>query len=296
MRAQLTVADVMKIVPHRYPFAMIDRVVALDAGRRIVAVKNVSRGDPLGSNADGALALPAEMLIEAVGQAAMVLILSACAADRDIVPLFVGCESTCYTDVHAGCQVVLEAGIEKLVSKAAIICGSATVRGRRVADMRLTAGLLETALHCEPTPVPVDTVAATGSFDDGVPECDIALKKANQRFPYPLLDEVWIDSEGHGRKYVSRGETYFVGHFPGEPILPGVLIIGALRAVAGVLLDPTSAWHPRWDARFRFVHPVQPGDILNLTVKRLERSAGSHWFQGNAAVGNRVVAKGTFSL
>jgi 3-hydroxyacyl-[acyl-carrier-protein] dehydratase len=140
----LDLADIMRFVPHRYPFAMLDRIVALEPGKRVVAHKNVSRGDPLGVNPrTGARVLPPEMLIETVGQAAMVLVLATVGLDRKIVPLFVGCEGEFHDEVGPGCRLEVEATLEKVISNAAIVSGRATVGDRLVAELRLTAGLLE---------------------------------------------------------------------------------------------------------------------------------------------------------
>lgn len=142
----MALAEILRVVPHRPPFCMLDVVVELEPGRRVRAFKNVSRGDPLGTSAaSGAAVLPSEMLIEAVGQAALLLITCSTAEQRGIVPLFVGCDADFHDEVPAPCRLEIEAVLEKLVSRAAIVVGRVLVDARVVAEMRLSAGVLERA-------------------------------------------------------------------------------------------------------------------------------------------------------
>jgi 3-hydroxyacyl-[acyl-carrier-protein] dehydratase len=136
-------AAILRLLPHRHPFVLVDRVVEL-GDDYIIAYKNVSRGDPLGIDpATRAPILPRPMVIEAVGQAALCLVAHRRPAGSEALPLFVGCDCTFEGDVPAGCRLDLEARIEKAISRAAIVVGRASVRGRTVAEMRLSAALAE---------------------------------------------------------------------------------------------------------------------------------------------------------
>jgi 3-hydroxyacyl-[acyl-carrier-protein] dehydratase len=120
------------------------------------------------------------------------------------------------------------------------------------------------------------------------------------RYPFLLVDRV--DEIGSdkiiARKMVTRNEPHFNGHFPGHPVMPGVLIIEAL-AQAGALLaahvvDFNPATHVIYfmaidKARFR--KPVVPGDLLTLEVVPL-RKGGAIWkLRGEAKVDGVVVAE-----
>jgi 3-hydroxyacyl-[acyl-carrier-protein] dehydratase len=120
------------------------------------------------------------------------------------------------------------------------------------------------------------------------------------RYPFLLVDRV--DEIGAdklvARKMVSRNEPHFNGHFPGHPVMPGVLIIealaqaGALYAAQLVKFDPaTHVIYFMAIDKARFRKPVVPGDLLSLEVVPL-RKGGAIWkLRGEAKVDGVVVAE-----
>ena len=123
------------------------------------------------------------------------------------------------------------------------------------------------------------------------------------RYPFLLVDRVDEIDDDHivARKLVTRNESHFQGHFPGHPVMPGVLIIEAL-AQAGALY---AARLVKFDAdkqviyfmaidKAKFRKPVIPGDSLRLEVVPL-RKGGVIWkMRGEAKVGDDVVAEAEF--
>ena len=119
------------------------------------------------------------------------------------------------------------------------------------------------------------------------------------RYPFLLVDRIIeMDSEGKvvGIKNVTINEDFFIGHFPEQPVMPGVLIVEALAQVGGVLLlkkakqEGKIAYLTAIDnARFR--KPVVPGDQLRLTVevKKLRKQIGL--LSGEATVDGALVAE-----
>ncbi|HEY5285285.1 MAG TPA: 3-hydroxyacyl-ACP dehydratase FabZ, partial [Polyangia bacterium] len=118
-----------------------------------------------------------------------------------------------------------------------------------------------------------------------------------------LVDRVDSLSEDKivARKMVTFNEPFFQGHFPGNPIMPGVLIVEAL-AQAGVLLAaPQVGFDPARQAiyflaidKVKFRKPVIPGDALILEVVPL-RKGGAVWkMRGEAKVGDIIVAEAEF--
>jgi 3-hydroxymyristoyl/3-hydroxydecanoyl-(acyl carrier protein) dehydratase len=132
----------LAVLPHRPPFLMLDRVLALEPGRRILACKQVRADEPLGMDAArGVAVFPLELVIEAVGQAAMVLVTYGRPPDPARVPLFAGCDCTFFAGpVEVGRRLEVEATIEKALSVGALVAGRARVDGRLLATMTLRAG------------------------------------------------------------------------------------------------------------------------------------------------------------
>ena len=125
------------------------------------------------------------------------------------------------------------------------------------------------------------------------------------RYPFLMIDRVvdlMLDHSATGIKNVSVNESFFAGHFPGHPVMPGVLIIEAMAQTAAVLvvetLGPPAAGKVVYfmtidNAKFR--RPVVPGDQLRLTVTK-ERSRGNVWkFSGTATVDGIFAAEATFA-
>jgi len=127
------------------------------------------------------------------------------------------------------------------------------------------------------------------------------LKQLPHRYPFLLVDRVLECHPGESiraLKNVTYNEPFFQGHFPGRPVMPGVMIIEALAQAAGILAFVTGNVVPNEQTRFYFVgidkarfrKPVVPGDQLMLTAK-LGRSLKGIWcFSTVARVGDHEVA------
>ena len=120
------------------------------------------------------------------------------------------------------------------------------------------------------------------------------LERLPHRFPFLLVDRVLELHRGssiRALKNVTYNEPFFPGHFPGRPVMPGVMIIEALAQAAGILCFVTEDVIPDHTTRFYFVgidkarfrRPVVPGDQLVLTAQ-LERSLKGIWRFSTAAL------------
>ncbi len=125
------------------------------------------------------------------------------------------------------------------------------------------------------------------------------------RYPFLMIDrvlDVVRDRSATGVKNVSVNENFFQGHFPGHPVMPGVLIIEAMAQTAAVLvvetLGPEAAGKVVYfmtieGAKFR--RPVVPGDQLRIHVTKV-RSRGNVWkFSAVARVDGTSVAEATYA-
>lgn len=126
------------------------------------------------------------------------------------------------------------------------------------------------------------------------------------RYPFMLIDsieELEPGVRGVGRKCVSMNEPYFQGHFPGNPVMPGVLIIEALAQVGAVAMLSQPEWKGRTayfagidKARFR--QKVVPGDVLTLETTILKIKGPVGIGRAVATVNGKVAAEAelTFAL
>ncbi len=116
------------------------------------------------------------------------------------------------------------------------------------------------------------------------------------RYPFLLVDrilELVPDRRVVGLKNVTANEPFFAGHFPGRPVMPGVLIVEALAQTAGVLMGDESGLIPMFMGidKARFRRPVTPGDQLRLEVEVLRRRRNVARVAGRAFVGDNLVAE-----
>lgn len=125
------------------------------------------------------------------------------------------------------------------------------------------------------------------------------------RIPMLLIDklvDVKLGQSATGIKNVTMNEWFFQGHFPGHPVMPGVLIVEAMAQAAGVLVmksmdqdtkDKIVYFMSIEEAKFR--KPVVPGDVLKLKVTLL-KSRGNIWkFKGEAWVDDTLTDEATFT-
>src|SRR5215475_9050010 len=131
-----------RILPHRYPFLLVDRITEFELDKRIVGIKNVSLNERyLSFDANGAAALPPTILTEAVAQVGAILILAK-PENRQRLPFFAGIERVRYRrPVHPGDVVVIEATVVRIRSRMGLLKGVARVDGKRVIDGTMTFAL-----------------------------------------------------------------------------------------------------------------------------------------------------------
>ena len=125
------------------------------------------------------------------------------------------------------------------------------------------------------------------------------------RYPMLLVDfleRVDVNKSAIGVKNVSIGEPFFEGHFPGNPIMPGVLIVEAMAQTAGALVVESLNLHGSGSlvyfmsiekAKFRKL--VLPGDILKLHVEVVKARTKVWKFKGQARVKDELVAESEFT-
>ena len=138
----LDYAAIERILPHRYPFLLVDRITELEPDKRIVGIKNVSLNERYLSREPGeAPALPPTILTEAIAQVGAILILSK-PENREKLPFFMGIERVrYYRPVRPGDVVEIEARVKRLRSRVGQLSGFARVNGRVVVKGTMTFAL-----------------------------------------------------------------------------------------------------------------------------------------------------------
>jgi 3-hydroxyacyl-[acyl-carrier-protein] dehydratase len=148
---------------------------------------------------------------------------------------------------------------------------------------------------------------AGDSMTAGGDSADLARIKRMipHRYPFLLIDRVdgiLAHERAIGIKNVTANEPYFAGHFPDEPLMPGVLIIEAMAQTAGVLVVHSLGMEGQnllvyfmTVDKTRFRRKVVPGDVLELHVSILRGRGKVFRFRGEGRVGDQVVAEAEFS-
>jgi 3-hydroxyacyl-[acyl-carrier-protein] dehydratase len=158
----------------------------------------------------------------------------------------------------------------------------------------------------------LESAADSGSAGDGVKSGESIhidmteiLRRIPHRYPFLLVDRA-EDYRAHksivGIKCVTMNEPYFLGHFPGNPVMPGVLIVEALAQTGAVLMSKslnadvegkTIMFISLDNVRFRA--PVRPGDVLRMSVDVLRARDVVFKFRGQAFVGDKLAAEAEFA-
>ena len=131
------------------------------------------------------------------------------------------------------------------------------------------------------------------------------LNRIPHRYPFLLIDraEDYRPSESIvGIKCVTFNEDFFQGHFPGNPVMPGVLVVEALAQTGAVLMSKSLNVDVEGKAimfmsidEARFRQPVRPGDVLRMHVEVLRARGDIFKFKGRAMVGDKLVAEAQFA-
>lgn len=138
----LDYSAIERILPHRYPFLLVDKIIEFVPDQRIVGVKAVSENEPyLFRPTHGRAALPPTILTEAVAQVGAILILAKPENKNQLI-FFRGMERVRFrAPVHPGDLVMIEANVKRLRSRMGVLVGRATVNGKVVVNGTMTFAL-----------------------------------------------------------------------------------------------------------------------------------------------------------
>jgi 3-hydroxyacyl-[acyl-carrier-protein] dehydratase len=131
-------------------------------------------------------------------------------------------------------------------------------------------------------------------------DIDRILQLLPHRYPFLMIDRIiQVDSDDSavGIKNVSVNEPMFQGHFPGNPVFPGVLIIEGMAQTAGAIAiaaDQTKGRHVVYMVtvdKCKFRKPARPGDVIEYHIKKIRRRSAMGWYEARAMVGTTLIAE-----
>jgi len=146
----------------------------------------------------------------------------------------------------------------------------------------------------------------TSTMDQPVTKLDAAdvaaiLKMLPHRYPFLMVDRVVDirgDDHGIGIKNVTFNEPQFQGHFPDNPVFPGVLMIEGMAQTAGIMCIASLGWTQQPKRVFfltidkaKFRRPVVPGDTIEYHMNKLAQRRTMWWYRGEAKVAGQIVAE-----
>ena len=126
------------------------------------------------------------------------------------------------------------------------------------------------------------------------------------RYPFLLVDRLEVEvpgEKGVGTKNVTMNEEFFQGHFPGNPVMPGVLQVEAMAQTAGAIVisaienfaeNKKSVLFMSIDG-VKFRKPVKPGDQLKMHVEKIRERRNIYVFKGQSLVDGQVVSEAEFT-
>ncbi len=127
------------------------------------------------------------------------------------------------------------------------------------------------------------------------------LRQLPHRYPFLMIDrivDIRGDEHGIGIKNVTINEPHFLGHFPENPVMPGVLMIEGMAQTAGVMcLRRRSSSQQRRTIYFltidkaKFRKPAIPGDTIEYHVNKIAHRRNMWWYRAEAKVGNVLIAE-----
>jgi 3-hydroxyacyl-[acyl-carrier-protein] dehydratase len=150
-------------------------------------------------------------------------------------------------------------------------------------------------------------MASEGAAKAAIGPLEISAVMAALPHRYPMLlvdrvEEIIPDVSIRAIKAVSMNEGFFQGHFPGRPIMPGVLIVEALAQAAGILAVESLGLAGSGKLVYfmaiegaKFRKPVEPGCLLNLEVQFVQKRASVCKFSGRALVDGKLAAEASFT-
>ena len=139
MIGPFNIDQILQILPHRYPFLMIDRVVELEEDKKVICLKNISQDEPFfQGHFPNKPIMPGVLIIEAMAQAAIILFSGGVVASKEKTYYLASADVKFMSPVYPGEQLIIEIIPIKITSNAGIVEGKCTVSDKVVAKGKLS--------------------------------------------------------------------------------------------------------------------------------------------------------------
>jgi beta-hydroxyacyl-ACP dehydratase FabZ len=148
METLLDINQIQAILPHRYPFLLVDRIIGYDPGKRVVGIKNVTLNEPFfAGHFPGAPVMPGVLIVEAMAQTAGVMMLASMPDRETKLVFFTGIDGAKFRHpVVPGDQLRLELTVLKLRPRYIKLRGEAYVDGLLVAEAEISSALVDRSI------------------------------------------------------------------------------------------------------------------------------------------------------
>ncbi|MGH9341762.1 MAG: 3-hydroxyacyl-ACP dehydratase FabZ [Acidobacteriota bacterium] len=141
----IDIQEILELLPHRYPFLLVDRIVEYDPNQRIVGIKNVSINEPFfQGHFPGAPIMPGVLIVEAMAQVGGVLVFKALPEREDKLVFFMGIDNARFRKpVRPGDQLRIEMVVTRIKTRVGKLKGRAYVDGQLVAEAEVMFSLVD---------------------------------------------------------------------------------------------------------------------------------------------------------